>query len=106
VVHDLSHHGCDPKKIEKLRKIIRFHIEHFAYLLGKLKAMREGEHVPSGLDRSGGLAGDQDRQVAVVVAIAVADAAAVDQGRVVEHSVTAREDRRGWRDETSRSRLS
>ena len=42
--HDLSHHGGDPKKHAKLRKINRFHIEQFAYLLGKLKAIREGEH--------------------------------------------------------------
>ncbi len=42
--HDLSHHGGDPKKHEKLKKINRFHVEQFAYLLGKLKAIREGEH--------------------------------------------------------------
>ncbi len=42
--HDLSHHGGDPKKHEKLKKINHFHIEQFAYLLGKLKAIREGEH--------------------------------------------------------------
>ncbi len=42
--HDLSHHGGDPKKHDKLKKINRFHIEQFAYLLGKLKAIREGEH--------------------------------------------------------------
>jgi hypothetical protein len=42
--HDLSHHGGDKKKHEKLKKINRFHIEQFAYLLGKLKAIREGEH--------------------------------------------------------------
>jgi hypothetical protein len=41
--HDLSHHGGDPKKHEKIRAINRFHVEQFAYLLGKLKAMREGD---------------------------------------------------------------
>jgi Protein of unknown function (DUF1552) len=41
--HDLSHHGGDPKKHEKIRAINRFHVEQFAYLLGKLKAMPEGE---------------------------------------------------------------
>ena len=40
--HDLSHHGGDPKKHEKLRIINRFHVEQFAYLLGKLKAIKEG----------------------------------------------------------------
>ncbi len=41
--HDLSHHGNDPKKHAKIRKINRFHIEQFAYLLGKLKAIQEGD---------------------------------------------------------------
>jgi Protein of unknown function (DUF1552) len=40
--HDLSHHGGDAKKHEKLKIINRFHIEQFAYLIGKLKAIREG----------------------------------------------------------------
>jgi hypothetical protein len=40
--HDLSHHGGDVKKHEKLKIINRFHIEHFAYLLSKLKAIKEG----------------------------------------------------------------
>jgi hypothetical protein len=42
--HDLSHHGGDARKQEKIKKINRFHVEQFAYLLGKLKAIREGEH--------------------------------------------------------------
>jgi hypothetical protein len=42
--HDLSHHGGDAKKHAKIRVINRFHVEQFAYLLGKLKAIREGEH--------------------------------------------------------------
>jgi hypothetical protein len=41
--HDLSHHGGDKTKHEKLRRINRFHIEQFAYLLGKLKSTREGD---------------------------------------------------------------
>lgn len=40
--HDLSHHGGDIKKHEKLKIINRFHIEQFAYLLAKLKSIREG----------------------------------------------------------------
>jgi len=42
--HDLSHHGGNPKKHEKLKIINRFHVEQFAYLIGKLKSIREGEH--------------------------------------------------------------
>ncbi len=41
--HDLSHHGGDPAKHEKIKKINRFHIEEFARLLEKLKAIKEGE---------------------------------------------------------------
>ena len=41
--HDLSHHGNDPKKHEKIKAINRFHVEQFAYLLGKLKSMKEGD---------------------------------------------------------------
>ena len=40
--HDLSHHGGDVKKHEKLKIINRFHIEQFAYLLSKLKSIKEG----------------------------------------------------------------
>jgi hypothetical protein len=41
--HDLSHHGGDKAKLEKIRKINRFHMEQFAYILGKLNSVREGE---------------------------------------------------------------
>jgi hypothetical protein len=40
--HDLSHHGGDPEKQAKLRRINRFHVEQFAHLLGRLKATKEG----------------------------------------------------------------
>jgi hypothetical protein len=39
--HDLSHHGRDPKKLEKIQKINTFHMQQFAYLVGKLKAVTE-----------------------------------------------------------------
>jgi hypothetical protein len=48
--HDLSHHGGDPVKHEKLMKINRFHVEQFAYLLERLRSIREGEQTL--LDRS------------------------------------------------------
>lgn len=41
--HDLSHHGGDSTKLAKLAKINRFHVEQLAYLLDKLKSVREGE---------------------------------------------------------------
>jgi hypothetical protein len=41
--HDLSHHGGDAKKHEKIKKINRFHIQQFAHLVERLKGIREGE---------------------------------------------------------------
>jgi hypothetical protein len=41
--HDLSHHGNDGRKHEKIKTINRFHVEQFAYLLGKLKSLREAD---------------------------------------------------------------
>ncbi len=39
--HDLSHHGNDSKKLEKIAKINKFHMEQFAYLIGKMKTVKE-----------------------------------------------------------------
>lgn len=39
--HDLSHHGNDAKKLEKIKKINTFHVEQFAYILGKMKGVKE-----------------------------------------------------------------
>ncbi len=41
--HDLSHHGKDAGKLESLQKINQYHIEQYAYLLTKLKAVSEGK---------------------------------------------------------------
>lgn len=41
--HDLSHHGGNKDKTSKIKKINGFHLEHFAYLLKKLKSIKEGE---------------------------------------------------------------
>lgn len=41
--HNLSHHGDDPKKHAKIRKINRFHITQLAYLLERLQSIPEGE---------------------------------------------------------------
>ncbi len=40
--HELSHHRGDPKKLGKIRKINRFHVQQFAYFLEKLKSIPEG----------------------------------------------------------------
>ncbi len=41
--HELSHHGSDPKKLEKIKKINVLHMEQFAYMLEKMKAVKEGD---------------------------------------------------------------
>jgi hypothetical protein len=40
--HDLSHHGNDEKKHEKLKKINLFHVTQFAHFLERLKSIPEG----------------------------------------------------------------
>jgi hypothetical protein len=61
--HELSHHGRDKKKQEKIAKINGFHLQHLAYFLEKLKGIREGER--SLLDHClisyGSCIGDGDR---------------------------------------------
>jgi hypothetical protein len=39
--HDLSHHGGDPAKQRRITAINRFHVEQFAYLRERLKAIPE-----------------------------------------------------------------
>jgi hypothetical protein len=41
--HDLSHHGNDSAKKEKIAKINRFHITQLAYFLEKLRSIKEGD---------------------------------------------------------------
>ncbi|MFN4259679.1 MAG: DUF1552 domain-containing protein [Gemmataceae bacterium] len=41
--HYLSHHGNDPAKKEKIRKINHFHMEQFAYFLRQLDTIPEGD---------------------------------------------------------------
>jgi hypothetical protein len=41
--HDLSHHGGDAAKQEKIRKINEFHTTQLAYVIAKLKAIPEGD---------------------------------------------------------------
>jgi hypothetical protein len=41
--HDVSHHGSDSAKQAKILAINTFHVEQFAYLLGRLKAVVDGD---------------------------------------------------------------
>jgi hypothetical protein len=40
--HDLSHHGRKREKMEKIQKINHFHVEQLAYLVEKLRSVKEG----------------------------------------------------------------
>lgn len=39
--HDVSHHGKDPKKMEKKRMIDQFYADQFAYVLRRMKEVKE-----------------------------------------------------------------
>jgi hypothetical protein len=41
--HDLSHHGRNQEKLAKIQKINRFHLEQFAYFVGKLREVKEAD---------------------------------------------------------------
>lgn len=41
--HDLSHHGRNKEKLEKIGKINTFHMQQFAYFLKRLKTVKEGD---------------------------------------------------------------
>lgn len=41
--HEISHHENNPKKLEQYEKISAWHVEQFAYMLDRMRAIREGE---------------------------------------------------------------
>lgn len=41
--HDVSHHQKDPDKLRQYQIINRWHVEQYAYLLGRLREMKEGD---------------------------------------------------------------
>ncbi|MDP9170311.1 MAG: DUF1552 domain-containing protein, partial [Acidobacteriota bacterium] len=41
--HETSHHAKDPEKLKQYYLINRWHVEQYAYLLRKLRDMKEGE---------------------------------------------------------------
>lgn len=40
--HELSHHGRSPEKLEKIRQINKFHVDQVAYIVNKMKSIKEG----------------------------------------------------------------
>ncbi|MDG2380259.1 MAG: DUF1552 domain-containing protein [Pirellulaceae bacterium] len=41
--HDLSHHGGNGEKLEKIRRINQYHLQQFAYVLERMKSIPEGD---------------------------------------------------------------
>jgi hypothetical protein len=41
--HASSHHGTDQAKLDSYKIITRWHVEQFAYLLSRLRSIKEGE---------------------------------------------------------------
>jgi hypothetical protein len=41
--HEISHHSKDPEKLKQYHLINRWHVDQYAYLLRKLRDMKEGE---------------------------------------------------------------
>ena len=41
--HEISHHQNAAEKLEQYRRINQWHLAQFAYMIGKMKAIREGE---------------------------------------------------------------
>ena len=87
--HPLTHHRGNPEWIEKVAKINAFHLEQFAYFVGKLKATPDGDGTL--LDRmmvvyGSGLAdGNQHTHNDLPVAIAGAGNGALRPGRHVRY---------------------
>lgn len=41
--HDISHHARDPEQLRKYQLVNQWHVEQYAYLLKKLRGMKEGD---------------------------------------------------------------
>ncbi|HEY1172321.1 MAG TPA: DUF1552 domain-containing protein [Verrucomicrobiae bacterium] len=41
--HDLSHHGKNPEKLAKIAQINHFHMQQFAYVIERMKSIKEGD---------------------------------------------------------------
>lgn len=61
--HEMSHHGGDKTKLEKIAKINRFHMTEFARFIGKLKEAKEpgGNLLDNSMIVYGSCIGDGDR---------------------------------------------
>ncbi len=50
--HEISHHKNDEKNLEQYQKINRWHVEQYAYMLGRMKEIKDGPDGSSLLDNS------------------------------------------------------
>jgi uncharacterized protein DUF1552 len=88
--HQVSHHGNDPVKKEKYAQIGAFHSEMFGYLLGKLRALPDGDG--SLLDHSlvvygGGISeGNGHSYTDLPILLAGGKAAHISSGQYIRYS--------------------
>ncbi|MFM2223381.1 MAG: hypothetical protein RLZZ78_1638 [Armatimonadota bacterium] len=87
--HELSHHQRNAEKLEAIRKINQFHVDNLAYMLRKMRDVREGDRTL--LDNTmvvyGGGIGDGDRHNHDDLPILVAGGAAtgIKSGRHIKY---------------------
>jgi hypothetical protein len=87
--HELSHHQRNADKLEGIRKINQFHVDNLAYMLRKMRDVREGDRTL--LDNTmvvyGGGIGDGDRHNHDDLPILVAGGAAtgIKSGRHIRY---------------------
>jgi hypothetical protein len=87
--HDMSHHGGDPTKQDKIRQINQFHVTQLAYLLEKMKSIREGDGTL--LDNSmvvygGGISdGDRHNHNDLPILVAGKGAGTIHSGRHIRY---------------------
>jgi hypothetical protein len=92
--HDVSHHGGSVNKQEKIQIINRFHVEQFAYFLGKLKSTREGENNCSLLENmmvvygSGISDGDRHNHDDLPILLAGRGGGTIKPGRHIKYTPT------------------
>ncbi len=88
--HELSHHGRSPEKMAKIRDINKFHTTQLAYLLKKLKSIKEGDGTL--LDHcmiaygSGNSDGDRHNHDDLPVLLAGGGCGTIKQGRHLKYA--------------------
>ena len=88
--HSLSHHQGDHAKQMKIRDINRFHVQQFAYILNKMRSIKEGDGTlldNSMLVYGGGLAdGDRHQHDDLPLILAGGGGGTIQPGRHIRYS--------------------